>query len=110
MVALCILCIARGTRTVEKGTSEIETFVRSYPKEFYGYLIESTTFDITPNYILDSFMIRYSDEGSNDRTLKEAIDHLHASKNILIEQLIAVTSRLDVLVAHKNVLQPMGIQ
>ena len=27
----------------------------------------------------------------------------------LIEQLIVVTSRLDALVAHKNVLQPMGI-
>ena len=38
------------------------------------------------------------------------IDHLHASKNILIEQLIAFTSRLDALVAHKNVLQPMGIR
>ena len=30
-----------------------------------------------------------------------AIDHLHASENILIEQLIAVTSRLDAVVAHK---------
>ena len=38
------------------------------------------------------------------------IDHLHASENILIEQLIAVTSRLDALVTHKNVLQPMGIR
>ena len=54
-------------------TLEIETFARSYPKEFYGYLIGSTTFDVTPNYILDCFMIRYSDEGSNDRTLEEAI-------------------------------------
>jgi len=41
---------------------------------------------------------------------KRYADHLHASKNILIEQLIAFTSRLDALVAHKNVLQPMGIQ
>ena len=40
----------------------------------------------------------------------EAIDHLHASENILIEQLIVVTSRLDALVTHKNVLQPMGIR
>ena len=38
------------------------------------------------------------------------IDHLHASENILIERLIAVTSQLDALVAHKNVLQPMGIR
>ena len=35
------------------------------------------------------------------------IDHLYASKNILITFLIAVTSRLDAVVARKNVLQPM---
>ena len=39
-----------------------------------------------------------------------AIDHLHASENILIEKLIVVTSLLDAVVAHKNVLQPMGIR
>ena len=38
------------------------------------------------------------------------IDHLHASENILIALLIAVTSRLDALVARKNVLQPIGIR
>ena len=38
------------------------------------------------------------------------IDHLHASENILITFLIAVTSRLDAVVARKNVLQPMGIR
>ena len=38
------------------------------------------------------------------------IDHLHACENILIEQLIAVTSRLDAPVALKNVLQPMEIR
>ena len=54
-------------------TLEIETFVHLYPKEFYGYLIGSTTFDATPNYILDCFDVRYSDEGSNERILEEAI-------------------------------------
>ena len=39
-----------------------------------------------------------------------AIDHLHASENILITFLIAVMSQLDALVAHKNVLQLMGIR
>ena len=39
-----------------------------------------------------------------------AIDHLHASENILIAFLIAVTSRLDAVDAHKNVLQPTRIQ
>lgn len=54
-------------------TLQIETFVRSYPREFYSYLVGSTTFDVTPEYILDCFMIRYSDQGSNDRTREEAI-------------------------------------
>ena len=35
---------------------------------------------------------------------------MYSSENVLIEQLIAVTSRLDALVGHKNVLQPMGIR
>ena len=34
----------------------------------------------------------------------------HVSENILITFLIAVTSRLDAVDAHKNVLQPMGIR
>ena len=35
------------------------------------------------------------------------IDHLHASENILIEMLIAVTSPLDAVVASRNVLRAM---
>ena len=35
------------------------------------------------------------------------IDHLHASENILIEMLIAVTSRLDAVVTSRNVLHAM---
>ena len=37
------------------------------------------------------------------------IDHLHASENILIDKLIAVTSRLDVVVTSHNVLRVMEI-
>ena len=37
------------------------------------------------------------------------IGQLHVSENILIDCLIALTSRLDALDARKNVLQPMGI-
>lgn len=36
-------------------------------------MVGSTTFDVTPEYILDCFMIRYSDQGSNGRTREEAI-------------------------------------
>lgn len=44
----------------------------------------------------------------NQEILKDSvmayIDHLHISKNDLITLLIAITSRLDALVAHKNVI------
>ena len=42
----------------------------------HGYLIGSTTFDATPNYILDCFNIQHSDEGSNERILEEAIYYI----------------------------------
>ena len=42
--------------------------------------------------------------------MSKTIDHLHANENILITFLIVVTSWLDALDAHKNVLQPMGIR
>lgn len=54
-------------------TLQMETFVHSYPREFYNYLVGSTMFDVMPEYILDCFTIRYSDQGSNDRTHEEAI-------------------------------------
>ena len=38
------------------------------------------------------------------------IGQFHVSENILITFLIVVTSRLDAVVAHKNVLQPMRIR
>ena len=44
------------------------------------------------------------------RLMTRPIGQLHVSKNILINCLIVLTSRLDALDACKNVLQPMGIQ
>ena len=38
---------------------------------------------------------------------RRQIDHLHASENILIEMLIAVTLPLDAVVASRNVLRAM---
>ena len=42
--------------------------------------------------------------------LRYVIGQLHVSESILINCLIALTSRLDALDARKNVLQPMGIR
>ena len=48
------------------------------------------------------------DKRIEDLTHEAEIDHLHASKNILIKLLIAVTSLLDAVIASLNVLQLMG--
>ena len=40
----------------------------------------------------------------------DTIGQFYIGKNILINSLIALTSRLDALDARKNVLQPMGIR
>ena len=49
----------------------------------------------------------------NDRMHNQdfyTIDHLHASPKECINNLIAVTSRLDAVDALRNVLRPMGFQ
>ena len=55
------------------GTLQIESFIGSYAREMHYFLVASTNFDVTCNYLLDSMMIRYSDHGSNNRTAEEAV-------------------------------------
>ena len=54
-------------------TLQMESFISSYAKEMYSFLIGSKYFDVTCDYLLDAMMIRYSDHGSNSRTAEEAI-------------------------------------
>ena len=54
-------------------TLHLGTFICDYPKEMQCFLVTSTHFDVSSDYLLDSMIIRYSDHGSNKRTAEEAI-------------------------------------
>lgn len=54
-------------------TLQLEILFCIHSNEMYNFLVASSNFDITPNYFLDSFAIKYSSPGSNKRTAEEAI-------------------------------------
>ena len=54
-------------------TLRFELLVCSHPNEVWGVLAASTVFVVTPEYLCDSFVVQYSDNGSNNRTKEEAI-------------------------------------
>ena len=44
-----------------------------HPDCVWSLLTSSNSFNVTSSYLLDAFVILYSDEGSNKRTKEEAI-------------------------------------
>ena len=54
-------------------TLQLEILVILHPNEMRSFLVASTDYDINPNYLLDSFVIRYSRQGDNKRTAEEAV-------------------------------------
>ena len=54
-------------------TLQMELLVVLHPSEMRSFLAASSDYDITPDYLLDSFIVHYSDQGSNKRTTEEAI-------------------------------------
>ncbi len=44
-----------------------------YHDNIWGLLASLSSFDVTPDYLIDGFIIVYSDNGSNDRTKEESI-------------------------------------
>lgn len=54
-------------------TLQMELLVVLHPREMRSFLAASSDHDITPDSLLDSFVVRYSDQGSNKRTTEEAI-------------------------------------
>ncbi len=47
--------------------------ITRYRDEMWGLFASSSTFDVTPDYLIDGFIVVYSDNGSNDRTKEESI-------------------------------------
>ena len=54
-------------------TLQMELLICLHSRLVFGFLVASSDFDVTSNYLLDSFVISYSDQGSNKRTAEEAI-------------------------------------
>ena len=61
--------LKRGLRE----TLQIEILMCLHPEEMHSFLVASSDFDITSDYLLDSFVIDYSESGSNKRTIEEAV-------------------------------------
>ena len=51
----------------------MDELIVSDPYKIWGTLVSSTKFEVTPNFICDSYVVTYSDQGSNNRTKEEAI-------------------------------------
>lgn len=61
--------LKRGLRE----TLQLEALVDMHPEEMRSFLVASADFDITADYLLDSFIILYSQQGDNKRTAEEAV-------------------------------------
>lgn len=57
-------------------TLQVEHLMRNYSKEMWGLLASSNAFNVTPQFLCDSFVIHYSDNGSNNRTHEEAVVYM----------------------------------
>ena len=59
-----------------RSTLQFEHLVRNYNKEIWGLLASSDAFNVTPQFLCDSFVIQYSANGSNNRTREEAVVYM----------------------------------
>lgn len=48
-------------------TLSFDTFMSMHPDSAWALLASSNSFDVTSAYLLDAFVIQYSDNGSNNR-------------------------------------------
>ena len=54
-------------------TLQMELLICLHPDEVKSLLYASSSFDVTPGFLLDSFVTHYSDNGTNRRTLEESV-------------------------------------
>ena len=54
-------------------TLQMELLICLHPDEVKSVLYASSLFDVTAGFLLDSFVTHYSDNGTNRRTLEEAV-------------------------------------
>ena len=54
-------------------TLQLEALISVYHKEVHGFLVASSSFEVTPDFLTDSFVIHYSEQGGNKRIKEEGI-------------------------------------
>ena len=74
-------------------TLQLELLSITHGEKLQSLLAQSTAFDVTAEYLQESFIALYSDNGSNDRTLEEAIvmhwvDYLDECKGMFLKNII----------------------
>ena len=55
---------------------QVEQLMHNCNKEMWALLASSGAFNVTPQFLYDSFVIQYSDNGSNNRTHEEAMVYM----------------------------------
>lgn len=54
-------------------TLDVSTLCILHSKQMWGLLAASPAYEVTASQLIDSFLIKYSEQGSNKRTSEEAI-------------------------------------
>ena len=56
-----------------RDTLQMELVVCSHPNAVLSFLVASPDFEVSADFLLESFIIKYSEQGSNKRAAEEAI-------------------------------------
>lgn len=56
-----------------RDTLQMELLICLHPDDVRSLLVPSTLFNVTPVFLLESFIVHHSEPGSNLRTLEEAV-------------------------------------
>ena len=68
-----------------RDTLQMELLICLYPDEVRSLLCACSVFNVTAAFLLDSFVTHYSENGTNKRTLEEAV-MLNCQNMLLIAQ------------------------
>ena len=76
MASLCLFLPHVELIQLRKGlreTLQLEALISVYHKEVHGFLVASSSFEVTPDFLTDSFVIHYSEQGGKKRIKEEGI-------------------------------------
>lgn len=77
MAPLCSLpTLCRTFQQGLKDTLQLDLLFTLYPQDMWSFFASTNAYDVTADYLLDSFLIQYSDQGSNNRAPEESIVYM----------------------------------